>query len=265
MIIIQDVIDVFREMADMPPDSPTVDGLVCGQAGQEVRGIAVTFMASQRVVEEAVRLGANLIVTHEGLYYSHAGPPEGPRDNVVCAAKAGLLAAEGIAVYRLHDAVHRTNPDIITEGLIRELGWKASEGKQSPEASVVELPAMSAAEVAAYVKDRLGLKYLRLAGDPQAVCRRIGVMVGYRGGSNLAVPLMEREGLDLLMYGEGPEWETPEYIRDAACQGRDKALLVLGHAESEVPGMRAVAELLRQRFPGLPVFHMEPEPVFEII
>ncbi|MNW69316.1 NIF3 (NGG1p interacting factor 3) [compost metagenome] len=81
----------------------------------------------------------------------------------------------------------------------------------------------------------------------------------------MTIPLFEQDGLDLIIAGEGPEWETPEYVKDAAAQGRNQALIMLGHAESEAPGMKLLAERLSQQFLGLPVHFVQDRPVFQII
>jgi putative NIF3 family GTP cyclohydrolase 1 type 2 len=91
------------------------------------------------------------------------------------------------------------------------------------------------------------------------------VLVGYRGGGALAIPLYEQDSLDLVIAGEGPEWETPEYIRDAVHQGRSRALIMLGHAESEAPGMKYIAERLSVQLPGVPVHFVKEQPVFHIV
>lgn len=93
-------------------------------------------------------------------------------------------------------------------------------------------------------------------------CRRIGILVGYRGTGEMTIPLFHQENLDLMVYGEGPEWETPEYVRDTIQQGRQKSLLVLGHAESEIPGMEYVASILREKFPDIPIHHISQSPLF---
>ena len=78
------------------------------------------------------------------------------------------------------------------------------------------------------------------------------------------IPLIESKKLDLVIYGEGPEWETPEYIRDAVYQQSGGAIIALGHAESEMPGMKYIAEMLKQSFPDIPVKFIPQAPVFKI-
>jgi putative NIF3 family GTP cyclohydrolase 1 type 2 len=81
----------------------------------------------------------------------------------------------------------------------------------------------------------------------------------------LSIPLFEKEKLDLIIYGEGPEWETPEYVRDAIHQGKQKALIVLGHSESEESGMKNLADWLKSTLPYLPVFYIPEKPLFQVI
>ena len=262
-IVIRDVLE--RLTADVGPIDPTVDKLDPGDPDAAVKGIVTAFAATWHVVERAIALGANLIVSHEGIFFSHRGKEEWLKHDPVYREKAKLLQDAGIAVFRYHDYAHRRQPDGITEGLIEALGWQAYVEKQLPAAAILEIPPMHAQEAAEYAKTRLGIPYVRVAGDLAALCKRVGVLVGYRGGGATAIPLFENERLDLIVAGEGPEWETPEYVRDAARQGRGKALVMLGHAESEAPGMKALAGRLAAAFPELPVHFVEDLPVFRII
>jgi hypothetical protein len=47
------------------------------------------------------------------------------------------------------------------------------------------------------------------------------------------------------VIGEVPEWETIEYVSDAAAQGKRKALILMGHIPSEQAGMENCAEWLK--------------------
>jgi len=69
----------------------------------------------------------------------------------------------------------------------------------------------------------------------------------------------------VVIAGEGPEWETPQYVKDAVFQGKGRAYVALGHAESEEPGMKYLAEILERAFPGLPVHFVPETPVFRVV
>jgi putative NIF3 family GTP cyclohydrolase 1 type 2 len=244
----------------------TVDTLLTGTPEMEVTGIATAFVATQHVIEQAAASGANLVITHEGTYYSHHRHSEQLLDgNSVYREKRQLIDASGIAVLRFHDYPHRYQPDGITLGLIQELGWEPYVDKHRPEAAILILPARKVREIAEYVKNALSAPFVRIAGELSMSCTRIGVAVGYRGGSAVTLPLFEDEQLDLIIAGEGPEWETPEYIRDAVHQGKKKALIFTGHAESEAPGMRRIAAQLQGAFPHLHVRFIADKPIFQAV
>ncbi|NQX45108.1 Nif3-like dinuclear metal center hexameric protein [Paenibacillus tritici] len=258
--------EVIRHLeAGIPEPHNTVDKLEPGAPETEVLGIVTAFSASHEVIEQALTLGANLIITHEGVYYSHQDRREGLENDSVFRQKSALIAGSGIGIYRFHDYVHRYTPDGIMEGLLRELEWEPYVERNLPHVSILSIPGMTVSEIAGYLKSKLHIPYIRAAGNLSARCSRVGVLVGYRGGGASTIPLYEQESLDLVIAGEGPEWETPEYIRDALRQGRDRALIMLGHAESEAPGMKLLAERLALRYPGVPVHFIPVQPVFHMV
>ena len=71
--------------------------------------------------------------------------------------------------------------------------------------------------------------------------------------------------MDVLVCGEIDEWETSEYVRDAVAQGKDLALIVLGHANSEEPGMKWLVESLGSRFPDVTITHVPVGDAFHFI
>lgn len=266
-ISIRDVIQKVIQPAGIGHLESTVDTLKIGDPDEAVRGIAVAFMPTQQVLEQAARLGANLIITHEGLYYHHQDSFENELTNdPVYEEKKQVLLESKVAVFRLHDYIHRYEPDGIMEGLLDALGWRDHVTVHQRAASVVQIPSPSTVkEMAEQVKHRLGLSFVRVVGSLDMPCRRIGLLAGFRGGASLTLPLFEQEQVDLIIYGEGPEWETPEYVRDAVHQGRDKALIVLGHAESEAAGMRLLAVQLQRQWPDVPIHFIPVPPIYQII
>ncbi|UJF33874.1 Nif3-like dinuclear metal center hexameric protein [Paenibacillus hexagrammi] len=263
-LTIQDVVDhLIKPVGQL---EQTVDRLLVGDPDAKVTGIAVAFMPTQRVIEQMIEIGANLLISHEGLAYSHHFQPEILEQDPVFQTKRSLLEEAGIAVFRFHDYIHRYQPDAITAELVRTLEWQPYVLEHQQAASIVKLPAPSSlGDLAAHVKKKLGIPYMRAVGDLEMPCERIGILVGYRGGGSVAIPLYEREELDVIIAGEGPEWETPEYVRDAVHQGKRKALLVIGHAESEEPGMAACAEQLKTVYPSVPVRFLRDEPIFQVL
>lgn len=262
-IYVRDVIETLKTPAI--DREKTVDQLLYGDPDAEVKQIAVTFLASTRVIKEAKRLGVNLIITHEGIYYSHFDRSEMLKSDPVYLAKHKLIEESKIAIFRNHDHVHLQGYDGITKALVAALGWQDYERESSFVSSVLAFDkAMTLKNIINHIKTSLGLSYIRYIGDLDTDCRRIGVLVGYRGSGENVIPLVAGKELDLVIYGEGPEWESPEYIKDAIDLGMGRALIVLGHAESEIPGMEQMAKRLQQKYPEIPVHFIRDEGVFRL-
>jgi putative NIF3 family GTP cyclohydrolase 1 type 2 len=169
---VQDVLDTLIRPAGRL--EATVDTLLTGTPEMEVTGIVTTFVATHHVIEQAAAIGANLVITHEGIFYSHHPHTEQLLErNSVYRDKRRLIDESGIAVFRFHDYPHRYRPDGITSGLIRELGWEPYVDKHDPAASVLTIPAMTVKEIAEYVKNALAAPFIRVAGDLSMSCTRV--------------------------------------------------------------------------------------------
>ena len=85
---IQEVIDAIIKEIPGGPLEDTVDTVKIGDSSQSVRGIVTTFLATHEVIERAVELGANLIITHEPTFYGHRDETDWLEDDPVYEAKA---------------------------------------------------------------------------------------------------------------------------------------------------------------------------------
>ncbi|MFS0723784.1 Nif3-like dinuclear metal center hexameric protein [Paenibacillus sp. 1P07SE] len=244
--------------------SSVVDGWIYGDPQWPVTGVAVVFSATLAVLEEAAGMGANLIIAHEGPYYSHHPGEAWLAGDPVYLYKKRWIEERQLAIYRNHDHWHRRQPDGIMQGLLRALQWETHVETYLPTAAIVTLSAVTLAERAGELKERLGAPFVRLAGDPAMTSRRIGLLAGYRGSAAQALPLFSEHRVDTVIAGEGPEWELPDYIADACRQGSPRGLLLLGHAVSEEPGMRYLAEELQAVGPDVPVRYIAGQQPFAV-
>ena len=78
----------------------TTDVVLHGDPDAEVSSIAVTWLATDAVIEEAARLGCNFLISHEGIYYPTFKKHQSEQQHH--AAKAELLDEKGITVFRCH-------------------------------------------------------------------------------------------------------------------------------------------------------------------
>src|SRR5690606_16332243 len=120
-IKVRDIIDELTK--DCAPIENTVDILLAGEEQTTVNSIATTFIATYEIIERAKQLGVQLLITHEGLYYSHRDALHLLENDIVYLKKQQPIDESELAIIREHDYSHRHQPDYITAGLVRKLGW----------------------------------------------------------------------------------------------------------------------------------------------
>lgn len=246
----------------------TVDALMTGDPRDTVTGIATVFMPTYSVLQNAAATGLNLVIAHEAPFYHHRDDRSALADDPVLAAKQALIDQSGLAIFRWHDHMHRFGPDAICAGMVRDLGWEsyvdeADESHRPLKFAPLTIPPATVETVVRHIKARLDVPWVRIVGEPSMQCTRVGLLPGYCGGGSLAIPYFRDAQLDLIVTGEGPEWETPEYVRDAVAAGFAKALVVVGHSRSEFSGMKYLAEALALQYPEIRVEYLPDPQLFQ--
>lgn len=116
------------------------DGYKSGDPDAECTGVVCALVPTVEVIRKAAALGANLIITHEPIYYMTPDFPQwrGPFENRVYEEKRAILQEKGITVWRDHDHIHVHQPDGIFTGVLKYLGW---EDYYRPDTAGACLPA----------------------------------------------------------------------------------------------------------------------------
>ena len=250
---IQDVIDLIIASVPGAPQEDSVDVFKCGDPSQEVTGIVTTFTATLDVLRKAVELGANLVITHEPVFYEHREETAWMGDDPILQAKREFLAESGLTIWRFHDYWHGCKPDGIRKGVVRALSWEAYQ--QGENEALLVIPPLTVAALAATVKERLGLSTLRLVGNLQQPCKRIALLLGAVGGER-QIKTFHQWNADVVLCGETSEWQVCEYVRDAIAMGYNKTLMIVGHAKSEEAGMNYLVEWLQPKVAQIPITYI---------
>lgn len=238
--------DRIARQSGAPPRPRTVDGFVHGDPGATVGAVATVTMPTLDALRRVVDLGCELVVAHEPLYYDQLGSVGSLEDDPVATAKRAFLDEHRLVVWRFHDGWHDRRPDGILAGVQAALGGLPGD----PPGSRLTL-----ARLARHVSDRLGAAAPRVVGDPDLPVdpSRVVVQPGFVGFDRHRRALA---GADVLVIGEGHEWEIGQYVTDAAELGLGKGLVVVGHAPSEAAGMAECARWLRGLLGGVRVEHV---------
>ena len=235
----------------------TCDTLKAGSPDVEVEKAAVCCFPSLEVLEQAARWGAQLLITHEPLYYNHWDEPKGLP---VEEKKRAFIEQSGMTIYRYHDHPHLAPEDMIRAGELRSLGLagKVEPGEDLGVGHVTLDEPISPRALARRIEEKLRIRHVRICGALDEPCIRVTTAFGAPGSL-----LEEFAGWpEIMIVGEASEWSTGEYARDAAHLGLKKSLLILGHCGSERDGMRFVADLMRDRLPGIETKFFDTPEVF---
>ena len=236
----------------------TCDLLLEGDGEQPVTGIVVTFMATVDVIRQAVEAGCNLIITHEPIYFTGRDKREWLRNDPVYHAKKAFIDDSRISIWRYHDHMHHGKTDLIYAGMQKELGWYdfLDAGMDKPQ-HCYSIPPVSLESLVTCLKDKLDIKVIRVLGDLNMMCSRVGMLVGAMSmgmnDDNMPAAMMNDKNLDVMICGEVLEWTLTPYVRDASAMGFKKAMIVLGHAKSEEAGMKHLPALIQPLVGDIPV------------
>ena len=247
----REVIAAIQQHVGVPWQKETVDTFKAGDPETPVTGIAVTMMATLDVLQRASAQGLNLVITHEPTFYNHLDTPEEmAQSDPVWAEKRAFIEKHGMVIWRFHDHWHMRKPDGIEVGMIHALGWEKFQNTDNPY--LFTLPETTLQTLAADVAKRLDSPVLRVVGNPQMKVTKIALSPG-AAGFVTETHALELDNVQVLLVGETREWETVEYAADAVSEGKNKALIVIGHIPSEQAGMEECTGWLKTFIKGVPV------------
>jgi len=249
----QEIVDRIKQKIGIEWKADGVDTFKTGDPMTPVKGIATSAMATLDVLKQAVKAGANFVITCEPTFYSKADTPApaggrrggpAPPDAIV-AAKNDFIKNNQLVVWRFSDHWRQRLPDPVTVGLGDALGWGKLRAADDPR--LITITGTTLETLAADLKKKLDIRGgIRVVGDPKLRVATIGLLPGTTAiQSALSLfPLV-----DAIIAGEVREWESVELARDKVTAGERKSLVLLGRVVSENPGMNECAKWLKDVVP----------------
>jgi putative NIF3 family GTP cyclohydrolase 1 type 2 len=269
----QEIVDRIRKNIGVEWKTETVDTLKAGDPSTTITGIVTTSLATLSVLQQAVKAGANLVITSHPTFYARAdvrvpagrgtgrgavagqpgsAPPPPPPADPIFTTKNDLITKNNLVVLRLSEHWKLRQPDPMAAGMAATLGWTKLVTPGDP--SRVEVPATSLESLADRVKKSLAIRGgMRVVGARDLRVQRVGLLPG---STPIQSALKLLPLVDAIVAGEVREWESVEYARDKAFAGERKALVLIGRVVSEDPGMNACAAWLKTIVPEVPVRHI---------
>jgi dinuclear metal center YbgI/SA1388 family protein len=237
--------DIARVLEEQIPlrwqESYDNAGLAVGDPEAEVTTVLVALDATEEVVEEALEVGAQMVVTHHPIIFQPLRrlTAATPQQRAIAKAIAG-----GVALYAAHTNLDSAPTEGISHLLGRRLGLKEEcllepSGKEEGVGIgiVGTLPEPVECEVfLRRIQSELGVRALRHSAIRQKNLQRVAICSG-SGGS--LIPQAERAGADLYLAAD---FKYHDFV-DA-----DRMILVdAGHFETEICAIDILFELLSKK------------------
>lgn len=202
-------------------------GVQCGDRFQECSGALVCFNITEKVVNEALAKGANLIISHHPLIFSGLKKiePTNTVGRIICKALEHRLL-----LYSMHtniDSGTGGGNDLLAQKLNLQEVEVLSPQEEEEEVGlgrVGNLPKpLPVADFLAFVKRALGVSHVRFSAKAGQMVQRVAVCGG--GGSSL-IRQAQRAGADIFVTGDIK-------YHDFFTTENQMAIADVGHFESE--------------------------------
>ena len=255
----QDVVNLIKKNVTCNWAEKTVDNFKAGNPDIPVKGIATCMFADMNVLKEAVKQNCNFIITHEPVFYNHLDETEWLSEDPVFQEKMKFIKDNNLVIFRFHDHIHATEPDGISVGMIYKMGLENYAVNNSQ--TFFQIPETTVAKYAKELKKKFGMDNIRMIGNLNMKFSKIAFMAGAPGGQR-HVQMLKNPEVEVIIGGEAPEWETYLYVNDAVNQGKNKAVIFLGHIKSEEAGMEFCAHWLKGFVTGIPIIFIPDKANF---
>lgn len=217
-------------------------GLLVGDADAEVEGALLCVDVTEESIDEAIRLGAGLVISHHPVIFHPLRHLTGSTYIERVVAKA---LRHGIALYACH-----TNLDSAPGGMSHRLGNllglrnvilleptdTSVEGSGYGIVGDLETP-MPTEEFLAYVKERLSVGCVRYSRITRPITRRVALCTGAAASS---AALARRAGADVYLSAD---FKYNDFL-DA---DNDLVVADIGHFESEYCAVDLIYEIIRKK------------------
>lgn len=256
---VKDIAEIMEELAPVSlAESWDNCGLIIGDPTYHVDRLLVALDLDMTVLEEAIREGVQMIITHHPILFSKtnritAQTPEG--------IKIMRLIQHNIALYSAHTNLDQTKGGL-EDVLAKRLGFK-KHGILDPQTVTPEGDArgygrianlhevISLREFADHVRRALNIESLTMVGDPNALIR---IAASACGSGSHQIDAAKKAGADVLVTGD-IKYHSAQYAQDLSI-----CLIDAGHYGTEKFAVELIAGFIRSRFPELKVIE---DNVFE--
>ncbi|MDA1139106.1 MAG: Nif3-like dinuclear metal center hexameric protein [Planctomycetota bacterium] len=234
------------------PQTATTDGLKVGNPEKKITGIAITCMATRRVVLETAQRGLNLLISHKPVFYHLEDDFKDSEADYAFVEKMQEVLKNSILLYRLYDLCFGHPDFCFTESLAACIGFGKPIRSKDGIASYAVVPD-SLKSIAEIVKQRLEAPHVRILGKPDTEVGRIATTVVEPTVACLRQCL--KFGAKCVIAAEADDLAIG-YAADS-----NLALILCADVEITRPGLRTLTDYLKTKICDIPVEYIENSPL----
>lgn len=221
-------------------------GLLAGRTDKEVGKVYLALDATEKVIDQAIAAGADMLITHHPLIFS---PLKKVTDEDFISRRVLKLIANDISYYAMH-----TNYDIlgmaqlaekilgISDTEVLDVTSSTEEGEEGIGRIGYLEKEMTLEECAVYVKHKLSLGSVKIFGDMDQKIRCLAVCPG-SGKSVIDEAL--KKGADVLVTGDIGHHEGIDAVE------RGLSIIDAGHYGTEYIFIEDMKTFFDEKLPGI--------------
>lgn len=238
MVSVKDIFDYLNSLAPVETQEEWDNsGMLVGDMNAEVRKAVVVLDIDSFAVEEAKRLGANLIISHHPVIFS-------AMKRFVKGSIPFELASNSINAICMHTPLDIADGGT-NDSLAALLGFNPYKG-ENPILRLADIEETTADKLAAHVAKVLGTK-VRFA-DAGKPIRKVGICTG--GGASL---MYEAGEIDAFITGDAKHNDFLDAVSNSV------TLIAAGHFETEIPVVPVIAKKLQEQFKNIKIIDIRQE------
>jgi dinuclear metal center YbgI/SA1388 family protein len=223
-------------------------GLLAGRTEKEIRSVYLAVDATDEVISDAIKTGADMLITHHPLIFK---PVKKINNGDYIGRRILKLVQQDICYYAMH-----TNFDVmgmsdatademqLRDRIVLDITYEDEISKEG-EGRIGRLPRiMSLIECAAFVKKNFHIESVKVFGDPEMTLERVAIVAG--SGKDY-IGMAVKAGVDCLITGDIDHHSGI----DAVEQGL--SIIDAGHYGLEKLFIPYMAEFFRRELPEVKV------------
>ncbi|MCX7714236.1 MAG: Nif3-like dinuclear metal center hexameric protein [Clostridia bacterium] len=258
--------DIIEKIEKFCPQSLSCDwdntGLLCGDENKNVNKILLALDVSTPVLNEALQIGADMLITHHPIMFSgiQKVTPKTPDGKLLLT-----LIENNIALYSAH-----TNMDMCQNGLndyiLKLINLTDVEtlvpDENIPGAGIGKIgllpfsDAISLKTLAEYVKQSLKADFVRFTGSPNTDVKKVAIVTG--SGSDYIDAAISK-GADVLITGDIKYHTALEAVEKKVC------IIDAGHFSTEIMVTDIFEQILKPISGKVKIFKSSQKDVFSYV